>query len=76
MADRKSLAADGTMSEEKIEEVMVSAIKGMAIAGGVEVVPTLVELSKQDPSLKVRQAAMEALEYQKQNSVTARKLAA
>lgn len=75
MVDRKTLAAY-QLSEEKTEEVIISAIKGMAMAGGTEVVPTLVNLADHDSSLKVRQAALEALEYKQHNSLKDEKLAA
>lgn len=64
MLDRASLAEE-QLSEEKIEEIMVNATRGAALLSRSEILPVLAELSNTDHSLKVRQAAIEALEFQK-----------
>lgn len=64
MLDRESLAQE-QLSEEKNEEVMVNAVKGLALLNQPESLPLLADLSNSDKSLKVRQAAIEALDYRK-----------
>ena len=66
MLDRKTLTSYEQMSYPKIEEVMVNAVKGVALLKRPESLPILANLSNNDKSLRVRQAAMEALEYQKE----------
>lgn len=61
MIDRHSLENYEQMPEEKIEEVMVSAAKGLSLTRRPEALPILAKISNSDKSLKVRQAAMEAL---------------
>ncbi len=65
MLDRRMLAAMDGLPEVKIEEIMVNAVKGVALLNRKEAMPYLAELADKDPSLKVRQAAIEALELQK-----------
>lgn len=60
MLDRQILSAE-TVPEEKIEEIMVNALKGIALLGRSEASPLLNQLAEEDPSLRVRQAALEAL---------------
>ncbi len=67
MSDRRTLGAYDQMTEDKIEEIMVNAIKGLALLKKNESVPVLVELADRDVSLKVRQAALDALDYIQQN---------
>jgi len=66
MADRKTLSSYEGMNEAKAEEVMVNAVKGLALLKRSESFPILLDLADHDKSLKVRQAAIQALEYQKQ----------
>jgi len=66
MADRKTLTVQEGMDEVKIEQVMTSAIQGLALLNHKESIPVLVQLADHDSSLKVRQAALQALDYQKQ----------
>lgn len=61
MLDRKTLSAYNGLADQKIEEVMINAIKGLALLQPESAWPILKELSKNDDSLKVRQAAIEAL---------------
>lgn len=64
MIDREILTKE-QLPEEKIEEIMTNAVKGLALLSKPESLPLLAKLSNTDKSLKVRQAAMEALDYQK-----------
>lgn len=64
MLDRATMAEE-QLPEEKIEPIMVNATRGLALLNKPEAMPVLAELSNSDHSLKVRQAAIEALEYQK-----------
>lgn len=61
MTDRKSLNAIETMNEAKAEEIMTAAVKGLGLLAKPESARVLTDLSESDPSLKVRQAAHEAL---------------
>ncbi len=65
MIDRETLVSFHHLPEDKVEEVMVNAIRGLTLIRRPEALPLLAELSNKDKSLKVRQAAIEALEYQK-----------
>lgn len=62
MLDRSILSSNG-MNDEEIEKIMVNAAKGIALTRRQEARPILETLSKEDKSLKVRQAAIEALAY-------------
>ncbi len=65
MLDRNALVQEYGLPEDKIEEIMINAAKGAALLRKPESLTLLAKISNQDPSLKVRQAAIEALEYQK-----------
>jgi HEAT repeat protein len=65
MLDREALASVEKLPDEKIEEIMVNAVKGLAILKKPESFPFIAQIANTDKSLKVRQAAMEALEFQK-----------
>jgi len=65
MLDRGALSLHYSMSKEQIEKVMVNAIKGLAGLGRQETIPLLKSLAQTDESLKVRQAAIEALQFHK-----------
>ncbi|HEV8577988.1 MAG TPA: HEAT repeat domain-containing protein [Thermoanaerobaculia bacterium] len=60
MVDRRLLTQVPDITREQQEEAMVSAIRALAVVGGVRYRPTFEALAKDDPSLKVRQAAIEA----------------
>ncbi|MBI3312790.1 MAG: HEAT repeat domain-containing protein [Candidatus Omnitrophica bacterium] len=66
MLDREALKNYEGLPEDKIEEIMVNATKGMALLGRSDSLTILNQLAKGDSSLKVRQAALEALQYQNQ----------
>ena len=65
MLDRPSLEATDGLSDALIEEIMVNAVKGIVLLSRSESSDLLKQLSQNDRSLKVRQAALEALQYQK-----------
>ena len=65
MLDRSKLESGGTMNEAEIEVVMINATKGLALIQKPESIKILQSVSREDKSLKVRQAALEALRYQK-----------
>ncbi len=60
MVDRRLLAQVPDITREQQEEAMVSAIRGLAAVGGPAYRATFDRLAQEDPSLKVRQAAIEA----------------
>src|SRR3989338_4302291 len=60
--DRSILSANG-MNDGEVEKIMINAAKGIALTRRQESRPILETLSKEDKSLKVRQAAIEALSY-------------
>lgn len=66
MLDRESLRRMHQLDDARIEELMTSAIKGLALIHRPESIKILESLSKEDQSLKVRQAAMDAIQFQKQ----------
>jgi HEAT repeat protein len=66
MLNRETLVSEYALPEDKIEEVMNNATRGVALLEKPESLIVLSGISNTDKSLKVRQAAIEALEYQKQ----------
>jgi HEAT repeat protein len=60
MVDRRLLAQVPDITREQQEEAMVSAIRALAALGGAKYRSTFDRLATEDPSLKVRQAAIEA----------------
>lgn len=72
MLDRQALVSYHRLSEGKVEEIMVNAIKGITLLNQAESQPLLARLASEDKSLKVRQAAIQALEYQKQVNGTSK----
>jgi HEAT repeat protein len=66
MLERDRLAAELGMDEVGIESVMINAVKGLALIQKPESIKILESVSKGDKSLKVRQAAIDAIQYQKQ----------
>ena len=61
MLDRDLVERVPGITPGQAEEAMVSAIAALGIYGARQAVTLLPELAADDPSLKVRQAAMEAL---------------
>jgi HEAT repeat protein len=60
MVDRRLLSQVPDITREQQEEAMVSALRALAALGGARYRATFDQLAKDDPSLKVRQAAIEA----------------
>ncbi len=60
MLDRGLLAQVPGITREQQEEAMVAAVGALAAVGGREALPILKRLAEEDPSLKVRQAAITA----------------
>ena len=60
MADRKTLESY-ELPEDKIEEIMTSAIKTLNLLEKKETMEIFQSLGSEDKSLKVRQAALEIL---------------
>lgn len=65
MLDRETLGSYHRIAQDKIEAVMTGALQAMALLKKPESAALLKEISVKDPSLKVRQAALQALEFQK-----------
>jgi len=60
MVDRRLLAQVPDITREQQEDAMISGIQGLAAVGGAKYRPLFDRLAAADPSLKVRQAAIEA----------------
>ncbi len=60
MLDRGQAAQVPGITPEQQEDAMVEAVKALAVVGGAETEALLAGLAESDPSLKVRQAALEA----------------
>ncbi|HEX9941075.1 MAG TPA: HEAT repeat domain-containing protein [Thermoanaerobaculia bacterium] len=60
MVDRRLLAQVPDITREQQEEAMVSAIRALAATGGARYRAAFDRIARDDPSLKVRQAAIEA----------------
>jgi HEAT repeat protein len=65
MLDRDDLSSRYQLSDAQVEKIMMNAAQGLAMTGRSESFPILENVSRQDRSLKVRQAALDAIEYQK-----------
>lgn len=61
MLDREFLSSVADITEEQRGEAMMNAMKGAVLLEDPSFRPALEEISEQDPNLKVRQAAFEAL---------------
>jgi HEAT repeat protein len=60
MLDRSLLAQVPDITREQQEEAMIGALRALGAVGGSEQLGMIDRLAEEDPSLKVRQAAMEA----------------
>lgn len=60
MVDRKLLAQIPDITRDQQEEAMLSALPALGVVGGPEEIPALDRIAADDPSLKVRQAAIDA----------------
>ncbi|HTL71115.1 MAG TPA: HEAT repeat domain-containing protein [Candidatus Eisenbacteria bacterium] len=65
MTDRRELETSRRMAEPEIENLMTNAIKGLALIPGPESIKILQTLAREDRNLRVRQAAMDAMQFQK-----------
>ena len=63
MLDRDALALNDQMPEDRIEKVMMNAIKGLARLKHSDSLGLFESLARNDESLQVRQAALEAIKY-------------
>jgi len=63
MADRRVLREEHGLDAAHIESVMLNAIKGLALIPKPESIKILKSLSREDESLKVRQAALDAVRF-------------
>lgn len=64
MLDRRLTEQVPGITPAQVEEAMVSAIAALGASGASDATPLLQELAAEDPSLKVRQAALEVLKLQ------------
>jgi HEAT repeat protein len=62
MLDRGLMAQIPDLTPAQTEEAMVSAVQALGVVEGLEARPLLEELADKDPSLKVRRAALAALD--------------
>lgn len=60
MLDREALARQATLSGEQSEAAMVNAMKALVLLHDAESLPALERLAKEDPNLRVRDAARKA----------------
>jgi len=60
MLDRRLTSQVPGITPDQQQETMISAIRALAAVQGREALPLLERLGEEDPSLKVRQAALEA----------------
>jgi HEAT repeat protein len=60
MVDRRLLSAVPDITREQQEQIMVSGLAALAAVGSAEHLATVDRLAAADPSLRVRQAAIEA----------------
>ena len=64
MLDRNYLKNIHQINDSQVEAVMVNAAKGLTLIRSPEAVSVLEQVSEHDQSLKVREAALAALEFQ------------
>ncbi len=64
MLDRSQLEGK-SLPEDRVERVMINAVKGLALIPGADSIKILESVSRGEKNLRVRQAAMDALAYQK-----------
>ncbi len=62
MLDRKSLSQENNLTDDQVETIMINAVKGLTLIAKPDSIKILQELSRNDKSLKVRQAAIQSLE--------------
>ena len=64
MLDRDTLVSQFQMDETQIESLMINSTKGLALIGNKKAQQILEFVSHNEKNLKVRQAAMDAIQYQ------------
>jgi HEAT repeat protein len=62
IVDREALARQATLSADQAETAMVNALKALAILRDEGTVPLLEKVAREDPNLRVRDAARRAIE--------------
>jgi len=62
IVDRKTLAAQAPLSEDQAEIAIVNALKALALLQDAGSLPLLERIAREDPNLRVRQAARDAIE--------------
>jgi len=62
MLDRPSLARQAELSSEQAEAAMTNAIKALVLLRDADSLPALEKLSREDPNLRVRDAARKAVD--------------
>jgi HEAT repeat protein len=65
MIDREALARQATMSSDQIEAAMINALKALARLRDPDTLPMIDKLAREDPNLRVRDAARKASEVSK-----------
>ena len=69
MIDRASLARQATLSSEQVEAAMINALKALARLRDPDTLPMIDKLAKEDPNLRVRDAARRASEATRATSL-------
>jgi len=62
MLDRAALAQQAQLSSEQAEAAMVNAMKALVLLHDVDSIPALERIEREDPNLRVRDAARKALD--------------
>jgi HEAT repeat protein len=62
MLDRASLSRQAELSSDQVEAAMVNAMKALVLLRDTESLPALERLTREDPNLRVRDAARKAAE--------------
>ena len=62
MIDRAALARQAELSSAQVESAMINALKALSLLRDEDTLPMLERLAKDDPNLRVREAAREAVE--------------
>ena len=62
MLDREVLARQATLSSDQAEAAMVNAMKALVLLRDTESLPALERLAREDPNLRVRDAARKAVD--------------
>jgi len=62
MIDREALARQAALSSEQAETAMVSALKALSLLKDADSLPAIEKVAREDPNLRVREAARRAAE--------------